>query len=320
VGLLQEAKVRRLEKSLEAAWIRQDHVAENDAVQQLAGLSTPGAGELLKRVLRITGNDDARSTARDGLLAYMAADEVRSEALLAAADKASLVSQKSAAGAAEAMAAAQMVGEQTDADDALRAAAISSLCITGVMGELTRVCGLPETEGEVRAAAEQAAEAAAMEATPSGASSSEAEEIAAETSRALEFASPIKKAACEAYREAVLRAREQPVAAEERSLDSLSSLLEWTGGTCDVCGALSSSGSRVGATVFRSYVHAGYNPFETGRGDLAGYSALGYGKAEAYESWKNVVDLDTSDWGLCPLCVADLTEFAESKASSAKPE
>ena len=74
---------------------------------------------------------------------------------------------------------------------------------------------------------------------------------------------------------------------------------------CDICSAPGVgtiiSAENMRQTVFKS----GFDPFALGLNKNP--MNLVFGAAAAYESWKNtIVAQDTSDWNICPNCMAKL--------------
>jgi hypothetical protein len=86
-------------------------------------------------------------------------------------------------------------------------------------------------------------------------------------------------------------------------------------GVCDLCNrSLPEAGSaRVPGGEFRMLVRWGYNPVQSGRmGELA--RALYPGNdQQVYASWITMALEDTTDWGLCAACAADLRAFKVSE-------
>ncbi len=82
-------------------------------------------------------------------------------------------------------------------------------------------------------------------------------------------------------------------------------------GACDICGGdISSVGThRVTATEFKGIMRRGYNPYDTGRAPLTHAFLWGLSSDDASAGWRQLVERDTSDWGLCKACAEDVASF-----------
>jgi len=79
---------------------------------------------------------------------------------------------------------------------------------------------------------------------------------------------------------------------------------------CDIC-STSGVGTFISAESMRQAVFKnGFDPFALGLNKNP--MNLMFGAAAAYETWKNtVVAQDTSDWNICPNCMAKLKPYLE---------
>ena len=77
--------------------------------------------------------------------------------------------------------------------------------------------------------------------------------------------------------------------------------------SCDLCGKRVSETVHIPIKEFQQAVRDGFNPFKIREIDTSGATgpsaAFGISVEKVYEDWLEQVLADTTDWGLCSVCL-----------------